>query len=782
MFDCHIPCSNEIVGSCPSLSALFPLHTLSKGALFVLVIATVLWRYGDLFNRVHQSRTGGRLLEHWKPKKVKDLFCWSLELHLLSLFDLLLYPCLPTSPVNGQNDKRHFTPKPAIAPFPRNRESDSEKMDNKPLDARPLGHLTADLDPDETKSNGSEKKEESPPNEGSTWKGNMSNNSSSLAEQPLSGLGDAVTEKTSSPPVSTVPEAAADAAVAAVAAASGGAEQSAFLTSANTTRGGASRRGSSLELRKMPVNVLLRPEGKLFDEELSLDDEGDNDDVNTKRNLLQRTCLNSKFTLRSQMMLSFGTISAGTILLVVLVCIAISILSGEVVKEKTRETFDDVANLLEARATRYIAEDLTPRLLMEEVVDVILETTKDRFYGYPVDDDSKVPFFDTVSQSNKYPIKGKPLPLDWQIEGNVNEENYKEHMQERWHLYAEGSVVSTANGAYYQQGMCDPSETDPTKMTYMEGCTDANNNITTGGIHAPSPTNEQIYRKSADLIPILKALYEYHQDVKAISIIFSNSGAGSSLVYPATQLDSTSEYTSIGCDWLKAPHPLDPSRTIMSQEEIERCSNEGMRTYNAKIPTRLYSPLDRGWCRDQVLNPGKKLIEGPYPDAWAKGQWLMSVGEAVFDPSTKEFIACTHMSIDAHGSFSSILSNSKVTGNSHVSVVRWDLGGRVVSSTAWDMLTATGSVTISDLNVGVTKDAHAKFYKLVDYTTAWDPSEVHRIYEEFVLDDGEFQVKGYPIPPVPNVYDEAYEPRFLVLFSASVADVFSFAERVSTLR
>ena len=544
------------------------------------------------------------------------------------------------------------------------------------------------------------------------------------------------------------------------------------------------RRNSSLDLRKMPVNVLLRPENQVLgSEELSMEEHTDNAYQKSQRDssLLQRTCLNSKFTLRSQMMLSFGLISAGTILLVVTVCLMVSIISGEVVKNRTRGTFEQVALQLEAKVTRYIAEDLTPRLLLDDVVQILYEATKDRFYGYPQnDDDSKVPYFDTLTQSNKYPIKGEPLPMDWNVQGNVNETNHMEHLQGRWGLYGAGTVpVSTVNGNYFQQGACDPNEQDPTSMNYLEGCTDAHNDIATGGVYAPSPTNEQVYRKASDLAPVLKALHEYHQDAKTIGIFFSNSGAGASLSYPGIPLDGTTEYESIGCDWLNEPNPMDPSRPILSPEEVDRCSNGGKRVKGAMIPTREYSNLDRAWCRDQVIHANHhNVVGGPFLDAWVKGAWFMSVGRAIFDPVTNEFVACTLLTLDVQTSLTKIVKDSQVTENSRASVVRYQPDGLVVMSSAWNMENATSTVTIDELNVGVSREAYNQFFNLVDYNTVWNSSKIKDQYDTFEIAGGGFRVMAYPMPPIPDEYDENYEPMFLVLFSVSELDLFYYARQV----
>jgi ABC-type transporter MlaC component len=543
------------------------------------------------------------------------------------------------------------------------------------------------------------------------------------------------------------------------------------LTNA-TTGGNAERsRSSSLELRKLPVNVLLkREESLLCDEELSLDDAPMD---GSPRSLLQRTCLNSNFTLRSQMLLSFGTISALAILLVVIVCIAVTLISSSVVKAGARATFDDLSPVLEAKATRYIAEDLTPRLIFEDVVQILTEAIQDRFNGYPdFLDDSKVPFFDTLSGKNKYPLVGELLPLDFQIDANVNEQNKDEHVQERFPWF-KGGKVSTVNAAYYMQGVCDPAVTDPAEPTYFENCTDANNDIATGGIYAPTPTNIHVHRKISDLTPLLKSLFEYHTDFLTLTYYFTNGGSGSSVSYPGVQMRNGGNYSSIGCEWLKGPNPFDESKPILTPEEVARCEKTGsiMRVEGAAIPTRLYSPLDRGWFRDFVRNKGKLTVSGPFPEAWTGG-WVLLVGRAVHDPLTKALVGAMTIALRVDASLPDILLSSRMTNNSHVSVAVFDEMGTVTVSTAWNITSANFTVSISELDVGVTQNSYADFYSLVDYSTVWDANSTKQAYENFFVQESAYRVRAYPMPPVPDEYDASYRPMFLVFFSLSKADFF----------
>ena len=538
-------------------------------------------------------------------------------------------------------------------------------------------------------------------------------------------------------------------------------------------------RGSSLELRKLPVDILLKPDVELFDE-ISFDEERKLEEEGGRHGLLQKTCLNSKFYLRTQMMLSFGTISAFTIFLVVIVCIVVTITSSALVKDKTMETFEVLAANLDGVTARLIAEDLTPKLILDDTVQIMYEATRDRFAGYPAySDDSRVPFFDILSQSNKYPIVGEPAPLDWQIEGNVNENNANEHFQERWKFYQDYPRVSTANAAFYMQGACDPSQTDPSHYAFFQDCTEANNNITSGGVFAPSPNTEAVHRKASDLVPLLKSLYEYNRDIRNIGIYLSNRGSGVTLTYPGLPLDTNVEYISIGCDWARSPHPYNKSLQILSDDEIARCRAGNIHVYNESISSRLYTPMDRGWVRDLVQNYDKIRTIGPYADAWQDNGWLMTVGKAMFDRVTNEFVGVVGIDFVVD-SVAEILRESRVTENSHITVTHWDNVGTVVASTAWDRSGATESARISDLDVGVSQSTYDLLYKLVDYDNDWNFLEVRQAYKEFPVEDDGFRIKAYPMPPPPDEYDPNYEPLFLAVVSLARADVFARADQVES--
>lgn len=187
-----------------------------------------------------------------------------------------------------------------------------------------------------------------------------------------------------------------------------------------------------------------------------------------------------------------------------------------------------------------------------------------------------------------YPLKNDPLPFDWDFshapnKGNVTED-LKQHVQNRLSWYSEERLSFIA-AMYHFQGTCDPQN--------HQNCSDSNNDISTGGLVAPSPTNEQVYNKAADLSPFLRSLYEYHQDIKSLGVYFSNSGSGSFTFFPHYELDVAGSYISAGCEWMRQPNPIDPTPgPIGTEEEIARCHQK-----DTTVPTRDYNPLERGWCQ-----------------------------------------------------------------------------------------------------------------------------------------------------------------------------------------
>lgn len=521
-------------------------------------------------------------------------------------------------------------------------------------------------------------------------------------------------------------------------------------------------RHSSLEIRKLPVNDLLMPETNM---EASTNEQPNEQSPTTRRGLLKMTCLNPKLELRTQLMLSFDSVNFITIFLVVLICVVVSLKTGDNIKEINTETFSTLAKNVQGKTARYLAESLEHRIIPRDVVQILYEVTRDRFQGYPTFvDDSQVPFRNMDNNESVYPLVGIPLPLDWQLGSLVTEETDQEHVQGRQKWYG-GNSLSTANGFFIMQGACDPSETDPLSRTYWPNCTEANNDISTGGIMRPSNLTSVIHRKASDLVPTIKALYEYNQDLKEIGVYFANQGVGATVSFPHYELSAQNTYTATGCEWMKEPNPYDPSRPIATQEEIDQCYPEG-----TVLSSREYSPLGRAWCRDQALEPERIVMDGPFLDAFVDDNWLVSSGRAVYDRITNDFVACIFVGMST-AFVSDIMKESRVTPNSEVSVVRWDPEGSAVASSAGNTTTVQ-VVRIVDLAVGLTNETYNDLYNLVDYDSEWDPLQVREAYESFSSSTDGFLVAAYPIPPVPDEYDSAYRPVFLSIVSTDEADVF----------
>ena len=354
--------------------------------------------------------------------------------------------------------------------------------------------------------------------------------------------------------------------------------------------------GGSLELRKEIHGSLLLHDDDAIRADMrssgvaAPDGRGQGDE----HGRLRRLFLNPSYSLRRQLLLTFGTVSSLTILLVMIVSIVASIATANAIKEKSSDVLEGWVEGIMGTTARSAAEALSPSIIYDNVAELMVQVAQDRFRGYPAaDDDSMTPFPDVLSKTNIFPLQNNPLPLDWDFaqtydgKGNVNATNSAEHLQERpFSSYASNPRLSTVSAMFTMQGACNPRATEGA-LGYYSNCTEANNDIATGGVVAPSPSNAEIYRKGADLSPFLKAIFEYHQGIRELGYYFSNSGAGSSVNLPHYELDSLSSYESVGCEWMRTPNPIDPKLgPISTEEEIARCHPAGK-----TVMTREYNPL-----------------------------------------------------------------------------------------------------------------------------------------------------------------------------------------------
>jgi hypothetical protein len=344
--------------------------------------------------------------------------------------------------------------------------------------------------------------------------------------------------------------------------------------------------------------------------------------------LLKASCLKSSFSLRRQLLLSFGASAIFILSLVVVLASITSHLAGQQVRGQSDDVMraQVIANL--AESSEFVADTITAYLhALEGNVQLMVEATSERIVGYPdegYEDDRHVPFNDSVSGSNKYPLKSPPAPLDWNINVSVNLLNAEEHMQERAEL-ALILKLSSESASYFIQGACDPSINNSSSPRYYPNCTEANNNMETGGILAPTNTSKWIHEKAADLVVFLKPLYEANPSILLNGVYFHNSGAGATIEYPGYLREGNREpYVSGGCDWMGEinPHSGQPFAT---EEEIARCHPAG-----TLVHQREYNPVERPWFKEFVLNSGEVRLFGPF-SANDYGIPIVTFGRAIFD-------------------------------------------------------------------------------------------------------------------------------------------------------
>jgi hypothetical protein len=344
--------------------------------------------------------------------------------------------------------------------------------------------------------------------------------------------------------------------------------------------------------------------------------------------LLKATCLKSSYSLRRQLLLSFGAFAVFTLSLVVALASITSHLAGRQVKGQSDDVMraQVIASLTES--SEFVGDTITAYLhALEGNVQLMVEATSERIVGYPnegYEDDRHVPFNDSVSGSNKYPLKSPLPPLDWSINVNVNLLNAEEHMQERAEM-ARVFQISSESASYFIQGACDPSVNSSSVLTYYPNCTDANNNMETGGVIAPTNTSKWIHEKAADLVVFLKPLFEANPSVILNGVYFHNSGAGATIEYPGNVREGNREpYISGGCDWMGDinPHSGQPFAT---EEEIARCHPAG-----TLVHQREYNPVERPWFKEFVLNSGEVRLFGPF-SANDYGIPILTFGRAIFD-------------------------------------------------------------------------------------------------------------------------------------------------------
>lgn len=320
-----------------------------------------------------------------------------------------------------------------------------------------------------------------------------------------------------------------------------------------------------------------------------------------------------------------------TLLSVAILAIIIITSAGNTVKYATKEVMREQVNDSLRTTNQLFAETFGAFMTdVEETVQLLIEGVQDRIAGYPDEgweDDQFVPFNDMETGRKQYPLNMPPPPLDWQIEANsITSDNADEHLQERASWFT-APFVSTAHASFHMQGICNPAETNVNSSVYYPGCSAANNNVTTGGVVHPSPTNEYLYKKSGDISVFMKPLFETCVDAITLGVFFHNSGAGASLLFPGQRMGASgganvTTYPSVGCEWMRNINAK-TGKPFATQYEIDRCHPEG-----TNVSLREWNPMESDMTKQIVLNSEKIIWYGPI-QSW--GEPAIIVGKSILD-------------------------------------------------------------------------------------------------------------------------------------------------------
>jgi len=515
---------------------------------------------------------------------------------------------------------------------------------------------------------------------------------------------------------------------------------------------------------------------------------------------LHKTVLRPQFYLRRQLFLGFGSTASLAVLFFVCIGILSASLSGKTVMDEARFVQEDLARYALGTSARYVAETITKKFNNYETASALLrEASMDRMAGYKTPEflntsttDVHVPFVDSLTGQAKFPLQTPDLiRLDWNISSNLQTaEDAQLHLQGRQEWYNLGAAadninnlhtVSTSHAAYFMQGSCHPQSVN---------CTPAHNDIRTGGVLRPTTTNSFLYQKSADMVYLLKSLYEAMPDAKAVGVYFANAGAGSYVKFPA-QIRPNGTFTSVGCQWMHDKINPATGQPIGTLEEIANCHNI---TTSASVvfPSREYNALERPWCVRQATAPdGTPVSTGPYLDAASTiPHWVLTFGHGVYDRITHEFVACTLVDVTL-GSLGAIMHQVQMGETSSVALLRWtpqqgttnnnnlgDRAGMVVAcgNCNIDPLEQSEQLHVTDPRLGLGVDAALlkEMKDLVDYTRMqpWDPEEIKLLYNQTLFSNEGRLIMMYPIPFLPSNYDPNYSPEFMIVIAISEQEIF----------
>ncbi|KAL7569171.1 hypothetical protein ACA910_016997 [Epithemia clementina (nom. ined.)] len=482
--------------------------------------------------------------------------------------------------------------------------------------------------------------------------------------------------------------------------------------------------------------------------------------------LMQKTCLKQHYSLRRQLLASFGSATFITLMLVVIVSIIMLNAAGNLVKERSSNVMREQINSRIVETTKTTAESFAKfKENYDGVVQQVVEITLDRIVGYPEsgwEDDRFVPFYDVDSQRNVYPLEVDPIPLDWQITRDVTDENFERVFPGRkktfW-LDQARNFVSYSSGSFFMQGQCNPEITEPIHVTYYPNCTEANNDVKTGGSVRPTSTAEGLYNKSAELAILLRPLHEVNGDVFFVGVYFFNSGAGASVTYPGVYYSGVNvSYISAGCDWLRDVNTKTGAK-LATEEEIARCRPKG-----EMVRGREYNPVEREWFREAVVNRDSIYWYGPHKLIGVDIA-LMTVCKAVFDRRTGALIGVAYLDIAMPDLDENLIDSRLYEKNSEWSVLDLE-DGRVLTdslhSTSGAGLAYGSNINVFWWDLGIlTKSTFTDIrdnYWALFKGTKWTNETLAAAAAMSVRDCPYGVAAVYPLPVPPREYNPDYEP------------------------
>lgn len=429
------------------------------------------------------------------------------------------------------------------------------------------------------------------------------------------------------------------------------------------------------------------------------------------RNPITCCLLKPTWSLRRQVLFSFGITGVVTTALVVFMACICAIRAGHLVQAEARnfmrqEVIDSISN-----SSRYAAETFGQELdHLRGTVSLLVEVVRDRIANYPFEgweEDTRVPFVTADNGKRRYPLKNPLLPRDWNVTINVNASNHHQHLQELFDLLHKqhdpdnsqpstnlnfAPKLCTVSAAYSFQGNCNPDATDPSDPTYYEGCTPQHNNATTGGIK-PTSTSRGLELKAADIGALLKPLWESRADLLQVTVHFVNEGAGSLVHFPSfVHSNRRKAYKSQGCDWLHTEINPYTGRPFLTQEQTQR----NCHPKDTWVDARDFNALEQSWCRDQALHPNETRFFGPLVDGFFTPGgldvmetekvffWVMRVGRAIFDRYSGEFIGCVAIGVLLNRWTELIMETLAVQNHSRALLVREE-DGIVVAGGSWEL-------------------------------------------------------------------------------------------------